>query len=46
MSRVPWFRASAEAHFIVALIVVADGPPGGDELPAAQSLHVRLSECT
>ena len=45
MSRVPWHLIQAHqqrAHLIVAVIALAEGPPGGDELQAAQSVLTRL----
>jgi hypothetical protein len=45
MSRVPWhlFKdRQHRAHLVVAVIAVSDGPPGGDELAAAQSVLLRL----
>ena len=45
MSRVPWYLfqdRQQRAHLIVAVIAVADGPPAGDELAAAQSVLLRL----
>lgn len=46
MSRVSWslFQdRQPRAHLIVAVIVQADGPAGGDELTAAQSVLLRLA---
>jgi hypothetical protein len=46
MSRVSWplFQdRQPRAHLIVAVIVLADGPAGGDELTAAQSALLRLA---
>ena len=45
MSRVPWqlFQDRQQrAHLIVAVIALAGGPPGGDELSAVQSVLKRL----
>jgi hypothetical protein len=45
MSRVSWqlFQdRQQKVHLIVAVVVVADGPPGGDELKATQSVLSRL----
>ena len=45
MSRVPWYLfqdRQQRAHLIVAVIALAEGPPGGDELAAAQSVLTRL----
>ena len=46
MSRVSWHLfqdREARAHLIVAVIVLADGEAGGDELTAAQSVLLRLA---
>jgi hypothetical protein len=45
MSRVPWHLfqdRQPRAHLVVGVIVQADGPPGGDELTAAQSVLLRV----
>ena len=45
MSRVPWHLfqdRQHRAHLVVAVIALPDGPPGGDELAAAQSVLTRL----
>ena len=45
MSRVPWHLfqdRQHRAHLVVAVIALPDGPPGGDELAAAQSVLMRL----
>ena len=45
MSRVPWHLfqdRQRRAHLVVAVIALPDGPPGGDELAAAQSVLTRL----
>ena len=45
MSRVPWHLfqdRQQRAHLVVAVIALADGPPGGDELTLAQSVLTRL----
>ena len=45
MSRVPWHLfqdRKPRAHLIVGVLVLADGPAGGDELTAAQSVLLRL----
>ena len=45
MSRVPWYLfqdRQQKAHLIVAVIALAEGPPGGDELAAALSVLKRL----
>ena len=45
MARVPWhlFKdRQPRAHLIAGVIVQADGPPGGDDLTAAQSVLMRL----
>lgn len=45
MSRVPWHLLQdrqEQAHLIAGVVVQADGPPGGDELTAAQSVLLRL----
>jgi hypothetical protein len=45
MSRVPWHLfqdRQQKAHLVVAVIALAEGPPGDDELQAAQSVLTRL----
>jgi hypothetical protein len=45
MSRVPWHLfqdRQPRAHLVVGAIVQADGPVGGEELTAAQSVLTRL----
>jgi hypothetical protein len=45
MSRVSWHlfqEHQQQAHLIVGVLALADGPPGGDELTAAQSVLTRL----
>ena len=45
MSRVSWHLLQdrqEQVHLIAGVIVQADGPPGGDELTAAQSVLLRL----
>jgi hypothetical protein len=45
MSRVPWHlfqNRQPRAHLIVGVLALADGPPGGDDLAAAQSVFMRL----
>ena len=45
MSRVPWHLfqdRQPRAHLIVGVLALADGPPGGDDLTAAQSVLMRL----
>jgi hypothetical protein len=45
MSRVPWHLLQdrqEQANLIVGVMVQADGPSGGDELKAAQSVLLRL----
>jgi hypothetical protein len=45
MSRVPWHlfqERQPQAHLVVGALVQADGPPGGDELTATQSVLTRL----
>jgi hypothetical protein len=45
MSRVPWHLfqdRQPQAHLVVGVLALADGPPGGDDLTAAQSVLMRL----
>src|ERR1700704_4202884 len=47
MSRVPWHLfqdRQQSAHLIVAVIPLADGPPDGDEPPAARSVLTRFAK--